>query len=358
MSFSPCKSSRRRAIRPSRNCCTISRARPPRPTTSSWCASSRSARRDAHLIIAGMPIFSQEWWKTRDFDAPTMDGAGRLRALRGQQIRAGAVHRVRARQGLLGQGLARQCRAQQLSNACALNITASDRSPSRRSRRAPPITTRNIPRASGRPAMISRPFAKGASRRRRSTTARRRRSQGWYFNTRREQFKDPRVREAIGYCFDFEWTNKNIMYGLYKRVVSHFQNTPMAAVGAPGPDELALLEPYRDKLSPAVFGPAYLPPDSDGSGSDRALLRRADELLRAAGCKRDGGDFEAAERRARSPSSSWISRRRCSRTRRPSSRICASSASRRSRASSTPRSSRSGRTPSTTTSSPQPSAAR
>jgi microcin C transport system substrate-binding protein len=66
----------------------------------------------------------------------------------------------------------------------------------------------------------------------------------------------------------------------------------MAAVGEPGPDELALLEPYRDKLAPAVFGPAYLPPDSDGSGSDRTLLRRADELLRAAGCRRDGGTLK------------------------------------------------------------------
>ena len=59
-------------------------------------------------------------------------------------------------------------------------------------------------------------------------------SQGWYFNTRREQFKDPRVREAIGLCFDFEWTNKNVMYSSYKRVVSYFQNTAMEAVGPPG----------------------------------------------------------------------------------------------------------------------------
>ncbi|MGA2794260.1 MAG: ABC transporter substrate-binding protein, partial [Roseiarcus sp.] len=102
-------------------------------------------------------------------------------------------------------------------------------------------------------------------------------SQGWYFNTRREQFKDPRVREALGLAFDFEWTNKNIMYGSYKRVFSYFQNTDMEAVGKPGPGELALLEPFRGKVPDAVFGDPYVPPDSDGSGSDRALLRRADE---------------------------------------------------------------------------------
>ena len=56
-------------------------------------------------------------------------------------------------------------------------------------------------------------------------------SQGWYFNTRREQFKDPRVREAIGLAFDFEWTNQNVMFSAYKRVVSFFQNTPLQAVG-------------------------------------------------------------------------------------------------------------------------------
>ena len=113
-------------------------------------------------------------------------------------------------------------------------------------------------------------------------------TQGWYLNTRREQFKDPRVREAIDCCFDFEWTNKNVMYSSYKRVISFFPNTDMEAKGKPGPGELKLLEPFRDKLSPAVFDDPYVPPVSDGSGSDRALLKRAYDLLLAAGCKRQG----------------------------------------------------------------------
>ena len=75
------------------------------------------------------------------------------------------------------------------------------------------------------------------------------RTQGWYLNTRREQFKDPRVREAIGLAFDFEWTNKNVMYSAYKRIVSYFPNSDMEAKGKPGPEELKLLEPFRDKLS-------------------------------------------------------------------------------------------------------------
>ena len=112
--------------------------------------------------------------------------------------------------------------------------------------------------------------------------------QGWWLNTRRDQFKDPRVRQALGYCFDFQWTDKNIMFGLYDRTVSYFQNTPMMAEGKPGPDEMALLEPFRGKVSDAVFGEAILPPVSDGSGQDRALLQQGFKLLQAAGCKRDG----------------------------------------------------------------------
>ena len=113
-------------------------------------------------------------------------------------------------------------------------------------------------------------------------------TQGWFFNTRRDKFRDPRVREAIGYAFDFKWTNANLMYGIYKRTTSFFQNSPMEATGAPGPEELRHLEPFRDKLPAAVFGPVAVPPESDGSGSDRALLRKALALLEAAGCKRQG----------------------------------------------------------------------
>jgi microcin C transport system substrate-binding protein len=113
-------------------------------------------------------------------------------------------------------------------------------------------------------------------------------TQGWWINTRRETFRDARVREAIGLCFDFEWTNRNLMYGAYARTASFFENSDLKATGKPSPEELALLEPLRD-LPPEVFGEAWTPPVSDGSGQDRALLRRADALLREAGCTRAGG---------------------------------------------------------------------
>jgi microcin C transport system substrate-binding protein len=108
--------------------------------------------------------------------------------------------------------------------------------------------------------------------------------QGWFFNTRRDKFKDSRVREAIGNAFDFEWTNKTVMYGAYARTCSPFQNSDMVAVGPPSPDELKLLEPFRGQVSDEVFGEPYVPPVSDGSGQDRTLLRKAVQLLNDAGC--------------------------------------------------------------------------
>jgi microcin C transport system substrate-binding protein len=108
-------------------------------------------------------------------------------------------------------------------------------------------------------------------------------AQGWFMNTRRDQFKDKRVREAFIYAFDFEWTNKNIMYGSYARTHSVFQNSPMMAVGKPGPEELALLEPFRGRVAEEVFGEPFVPPVSDGSGADRAMLRKAAALLQEAG---------------------------------------------------------------------------
>ncbi len=109
-------------------------------------------------------------------------------------------------------------------------------------------------------------------------------AQGWFINTRRQRFADPRLREALSDAFDFEWTNRTIMYGAYDRTVSVFQNSDMMAQGKPDAAQLALLEPFRGHVPDEVFGEPYVPPTSDGSGQDRALLRTASQLLDAAGC--------------------------------------------------------------------------
>lgn len=125
-------------------------------------------------------------------------------------------------------------------------------------------------------------------------------AQGWFFNTRLPALRDKRIREALGLLFDFEWTNANIMFNSYKRTQSFFENSDMKAEGMPSADELKWLEPLRSKLDPAVFGEAVRVPNGDGSGQDRTLLRRADQLLKEAGCTRgkeglllpDGTRFE------------------------------------------------------------------
>ncbi|MGI4953758.1 MAG: extracellular solute-binding protein [Janthinobacterium lividum] len=107
--------------------------------------------------------------------------------------------------------------------------------------------------------------------------------QGWVFNTRREQFKDARVREALGQVFDFEWMNKNLFFDAYTRTTSYFGNTENESKGLPGADELALLAPFRDRLPPALFTEPFTLAATDGSGNNRDGLRRALGLLKDAG---------------------------------------------------------------------------
>jgi microcin C transport system substrate-binding protein len=110
-------------------------------------------------------------------------------------------------------------------------------------------------------------------------------AQGFFINMRREKFKDIRVRQALDLAFDFEWSNRNLFFGLYKRTASFFENSDMKASGPPSPAELALLEPYRDKLPPEVFGEPYSSPVTEGSGNNRDQLRKAAALLAEAGWK-------------------------------------------------------------------------
>jgi microcin C transport system substrate-binding protein len=107
--------------------------------------------------------------------------------------------------------------------------------------------------------------------------------QGFGYNLRRPLFQDPRVRQALAYAFDFEWSNKNLFYGLYKRTRSYFDNSELAAIGVPQGDELKILEPYRGKIPDEVFTKEYNPPKYDGSGNIRDGLREALKLLKEAG---------------------------------------------------------------------------
>jgi len=113
--------------------------------------------------------------------------------------------------------------------------------------------------------------------------------QGFAMNTRREIFKDPKVREALALAFDFEWTNKNLFYGQYKRTKSYFDNTELASTGLPSEEELEILLPYKDQLPEEVFTKEYQPPYTDGNGKIRNQLRLAWRKLKAAGWTIKGG---------------------------------------------------------------------
>ncbi len=107
--------------------------------------------------------------------------------------------------------------------------------------------------------------------------------QSYVINTRRDKFKDLRVRKALGLAIDYEWMNRQMFYNAYQRVSGLFGNTDCQATGIPGPDELALLQPWRPQLPASVFGPASVPPRTDGSNSLRENLRQARDLLQQAG---------------------------------------------------------------------------
>ncbi|KVC90845.1 peptide ABC transporter substrate-binding protein [Burkholderia ubonensis] len=113
--------------------------------------------------------------------------------------------------------------------------------------------------------------------------------QGFMLNLRRPQFRDVRVRQALDLAFDFEWLNRQLFYGGYTRLDSYFADTDLQATGMPGPGELALLEPLRAHLDPAVFGPMVVQPNTDPPNSLRANLLKARALLAQAGWTyRDG----------------------------------------------------------------------
>jgi microcin C transport system substrate-binding protein len=107
--------------------------------------------------------------------------------------------------------------------------------------------------------------------------------QGFGYNLRRPLFQDPRVREALAYAFDFEWSNKELFYGAYTRTRSYFDNSELAATGVPQGEELKILEKFRGRIPDAVFTTEYDPPKYDGSGNIRDGLRAALKLLKQAG---------------------------------------------------------------------------
>lgn len=121
--------------------------------------------------------------------------------------------------------------------------------------------------------------------------------QAFIFNTRRPLFQDRRVREALGYAFDFEWSNKSFAYGSYTRTASYFENAELAAKGPPSASEVRILEPFRGKIPDEVFSKPFELPKTDGSGNNRDNLRKAADLLKEAGWTIKNGALTDAQGR-------------------------------------------------------------
>ena len=107
--------------------------------------------------------------------------------------------------------------------------------------------------------------------------------QAFIINSRREIFKDPKVREALAYAFDFEWTNKNLFNGQYARNQSYFENSELASSGLPSPEELKILEPFKSQLPTSIFEQAYSVPNTNAPNNLRKNLRTAMQILKSAG---------------------------------------------------------------------------
>ena len=119
---------------------------------------------------------------------------------------------------------------------------------------------------------------------------------GFVFNTERPIFADVRVREALTYCIDFEWLNRSLYHGLYRRTGSYFEGSELSALGRPADEaERALLAPFPNAVRPDVMDGTWRPPVTDGSGTDRKALRTAFELLTEAGYKRNGNALVKAD---------------------------------------------------------------
>jgi microcin C transport system substrate-binding protein len=243
--------------------------------------------RDLPLVVAGLPIFSKAYYANHDFEAATLEpplGSGPYKVGKFEVGRYISFERVKDHWAErlpvnLGQNNFDEIRFEYFR----------DRQVAFEAFKAGIFTFRQ--------EFTARIWATGydfpaatEGRVKRETIPDRTPSgmQGWFFNTRREKFRDPRIREAIGLAFDFEWTNATVMYGAYTRTASYFENSDLKAAGRPSTEELALLGPFRGRVPDEVFGEPHTPPRSDGSGQDRAALRRANDLLREAGCRREG----------------------------------------------------------------------
>jgi microcin C transport system substrate-binding protein len=238
--------------------------------------------RELPFMLGALPVLPKHWWEGRDFEQPLTEppvGSGPYRISNfeiGRNMTLSRVPDYWARDLPTARGLGNfdDVRVEYYRDSTVLlEAFKSGRVDFRQEN-----ISKNWATAYDFPAVQSGLVKKVSFRQHLPTGM-----QGYFMNTRRPVFSDPRVREAMAQVFDFEWLNKNLFYDQYVRTKSYFSNSDLASSGLPEGDELALLEPYRDKLPPEVFTKPYELPVTDGSGNNREGLLRALKLLKQAG---------------------------------------------------------------------------
>ncbi|MEQ8607784.1 MAG: extracellular solute-binding protein [Rhodospirillales bacterium] len=238
--------------------------------------------RELPLILGQLSVLPKHYWETREFDATTLEpplGSGAYRVKSVEPNRSIVLERVKDYWGQnlavnVGQNNFDIIEFEYYRDAqVAIEAFTGGRYDFRRENSSKAwATSYDVPAVK-----------KGLIRLETFEHDRSSGMQGFGFNLRRDIFKDPKVRQALAYAFDFEWSNKNLFYGQYERTRSYFDNSELAATGLPSEAELKLLEPFRDQLPPEVFTSEYNPPKTDGSGNIRGNLRTATKILRDAG---------------------------------------------------------------------------
>ncbi len=258
----------------------------------------RPAIANCPQIVGQLNVLPKHWWEgtdasghKRDIAPPRLEpplgcGAYRIKELRGRPHRG-----LRAGEGLLGQRPQRQCRARQFRRDPLRVFPRPRRSrwkPSRptsvdwRTENSAKnwATAYDFPRCADKRVMLEEfPIATVGV------------MQAFAFNTRRDKFKDPRVRRAFNFAFDFEEMNKQIFFGQYKRINSYFEGTELASSGLPQGRNSKSCETVRDKVPPEVFTTAY-------PQSGRRQRRRPCAPTCARRCGSPGGGLRGARPQA------------------------------------------------------------
>ncbi|CAM3596707.1 hypothetical protein CCOS865_04109 [Pseudomonas reidholzensis] len=244
------------------------------------------------LELATLPVLPEHWWRTRDlangggFEIPP--GNGPYRVVKVDPGRSVKLQRVADWWGANLPVNRGQFNFDQLS----IEYFANSGSGAVQAFRAGAFDLQAVSSAAQyATAYQGDALEDGRLQRERLAQGAIRNAQGFFFNLDRPQFADRRVRQALALLWDFEWTNRTILYDAYRRQRSHFSNGPMAARGLPGPGERRLLDPWRAQLPPEVFDTAFEPPTSDGSGVIRDKQLQALALLEAAGWRPRGNQL-------------------------------------------------------------------